>query len=227
MAVDAATAIAGPILDADAWRRLERLSRQLSRRRDEADDLLQDVMLAALEAGRCDEPWLQGVMRKRAAFVARSAVRRVRRETMACDMSGTAPDAGEADGPPRGGAGGPAMVVLLARLPPASRKVLLLALHGLGAGEIQWLLRTSQVAFRQRVATIRREFRRLPSALRDEIVATGAGASRSLQIDPRFGLRRRRLLAAARATSSAGGHDPDGHLLLFRSRAHVPVPPGN
>ena len=57
----------------------------MARRADEAEDLLQTILLAAVEAGRADlscpdnRRWLQGALRKRAAFDARSAVRRRQR----------------------------------------------------------------------------------------------------------------------------------------------------
>lgn len=228
MSSDAVHAPVLASLGADAWRRLERLSRQLSRRRDEADDLLQDVMLAALEAGRGDERWLQGVMRHRAAFMARGAVRRMRREVLAGESmqagAGRHDDvAASLDARMRD----PALVGLLARLPPASRRVLLLALHGLGAGEIQWLLRTSPAAFRQRVATIRRELRTLPAGMRDAIGDATPAPVHGMASDTHFGLRRRILVSAGSRLSSAGSHDPDGHLLLFKSPAHVSAPRGN
>lgn len=210
-----------PGLGRESWQRLERLARQVSRRADEAEDLVQDVLLAALEAGRSDDAWLYGTMRRRAAFLARGAVRRARREAAVA-----MPDATEADAPAGrhgpGGAGG--IALLLARLPPAARRVLLLALHGMGAGEIQWLLRTTPTAFRQRVATIRREFRRLPPEIRAGILADGSSTARAQPLDPRFGLRRRVLVAAGAGTSSAGSHDPDGHLLLLRRRPPASLP---
>ena len=66
---------------------LLRQAQRASRRPDEAEDLLQAVLLSAIEAGRCDlscpdnRRWLQGAIRKRAAFEARSAIRRRQRET--------------------------------------------------------------------------------------------------------------------------------------------------
>lgn len=228
MSSDAVHAPVPASLGADAWRRLERLSRQLSRRQDEAEDLLQDVMLAALEAGRGDERWLQGVMRHRAAFMARGAARRKSREALAGESmqagAGRRDDvAASVDARTRD----PALAGLLARLPPASRRVLLLALHGLGAGEIQWLLRTSPTAFRQRVATIRREFRTLPAGMRDAIADAMPVTAHGVASDTRFGLRRRILVAVGMQLSSAGSHDPDGHLLLFKSPAHVSALRGN
>jgi DNA-directed RNA polymerase specialized sigma24 family protein len=53
--------------------------------RHEAEDLVQDVLLAAIEKGRdCGDSsflrWAAGAVRNRARFVARTAVRRKRRE---------------------------------------------------------------------------------------------------------------------------------------------------
>ncbi|MEQ1610853.1 MAG: sigma factor [Hyphomonadaceae bacterium] len=64
-----------------AFADLRALARRASRRPDEADDLLQTALLAALESGRNDlaapeaRRWLSGVIRKRATFDARSAAR--------------------------------------------------------------------------------------------------------------------------------------------------------
>ena len=61
------------------------LAARRTRTPDEADDLVQDVLLIALEQGRAlDDPrfpaWAAGVLRRRALFVARTAGRRARRE---------------------------------------------------------------------------------------------------------------------------------------------------
>ncbi|MGF7006351.1 hypothetical protein [Aminobacter sp. BE322] len=65
---------------------LLRQARRASRRADEAEDLLQTVLVAAVEAGRTDlnkpenRRWLEGALRHGAAFDARTAIRRRRRE---------------------------------------------------------------------------------------------------------------------------------------------------
>src|SRR5688572_32304481 len=70
-----------------AYRDLLRIARRHSRRADEAEDLLQDALLDAVAAGRADlgnlgnRRWLAGVIRNRATLTARTAARRVRRET--------------------------------------------------------------------------------------------------------------------------------------------------
>ena len=56
---------------------------RLCRRADEADDLVQETLLAGVLAGRHDMPWLSGVLRRQAAMAARSGVRRRRREALA------------------------------------------------------------------------------------------------------------------------------------------------
>ena len=70
-------------MDLDLYRALRAQARRLVRRAEEADDLVQDALLAALEAGRSDPPWLAGVLRKQSAMTARSAIRRRRREASA------------------------------------------------------------------------------------------------------------------------------------------------
>ena len=69
-------------MDADAYRRLRAEARRHARRAVDADDLVQDALLIALELGRSDDPaWLAGVIRNQAAIQARSAILRRRRET--------------------------------------------------------------------------------------------------------------------------------------------------
>src|SRR5687767_9914640 len=70
-------------MDLDLYRELRAQARHLARRAEDADDLVQDALLAALEAGRSDRAWLAGVMRKQSAMTARSAIRRRRREATA------------------------------------------------------------------------------------------------------------------------------------------------
>ena len=47
---------------------------RLCRRADEADDLVQETLLAGLLAGRHDLPWLSGVLRRQAAMAAACAM---------------------------------------------------------------------------------------------------------------------------------------------------------
>ncbi len=180
---------------------LLRQARRAARRPDEAEDLLQTVLLSAIEAGRADlscpdnRKWLQGALRKRAAFDARAAVRRRHRETrwQAEPMASVA-----REDMPR------AFVVAL---PSALKTTALLALTGHTRQEIAWLLRLSDPALRQRIAEIRRRWRYAGGNQLEEL----SGLDGTLH----FGRIRRALLGPARRDGVLlASHDPDGHLFL-------------
>ncbi len=202
-------------MDLGIYRELRAQARRLTRRADEADDLVQDTLLAALEAGRSDAAWLSGTMRNRAAMAARGAARRRRREgAVASDGETGAGTQASSDPAP-----------LLRRLPPAARRVAVLALHGLSADEIRWILQLAPTAFRQRLTSIRRAIGALPEAQRAESLALAYARDPARSADLQFGLVRRALMAAMRGGAALGTHDHDGHLLLIR--AHDPAPGGN
>lgn len=73
----------------EAHRDLLRTARRLARSAEDARDLVQDALVIALASGLEDwssparRPWLRGVIRKRAAFLARGQLRRRRREALA------------------------------------------------------------------------------------------------------------------------------------------------
>jgi RNA polymerase sigma-70 factor (ECF subfamily) len=180
---------------------LLRQAQRASRRPDEAEDLLQAVLLSAIEPGRSDlscpdnRRWLRGAIRKRAAFEARSAIRRRLRETRwqaepaASATRGNMPSA------------------FVAMLPAALRTTALLALTGHTRQEIAWLLRLSDPALRQRIAEIRRRWRDVSADRLEEI----PGLDGTLH----FGSIRRALLGPARRDGVLlASHDPDGHLFL-------------
>lgn len=182
-----------------------RYARYASRRPDEAEDLLQTVLLAAMEAGRSDlhsqdnRRWVIGALRKRALFEARSAVRRRDRESASCV-------------PPAVSAGAevsPAHFVSL--LPRNLRTTALLALTGHTKAEIIWLLRLSDAALRQRIAGIRARW-----------IAAGGGAvgeMPGLAGTLEFGkIRQALLLPMRRREAFLASHDPDGHLFLVTSQ---------
>jgi RNA polymerase sigma factor (sigma-70 family) len=194
-------------MDLDDYRRLRSQARRHSRRPQDADDLVQDVLVAALEARRFDEPWLAGVLRNKAALAARGAVRRRRRETAPADAADT-----EAAIEPAATAH-----ALLARLPTAARRVAVLALHGLGADEIRWILGLTPAAFRQRVSRIRRHLGELPPQLRAEALALAYVRDPARSVDLQFGLVRRALKAALQRRAGLGTHDVDGHLIVIRA----------
>lgn len=181
---------------------LLRQAQRASRRPDEAEDLLQAVLLSAIEAGRSDlscpdnRRWLQGAIRKRAAFEARTAIRRRRRETRW--QAEPATSVAREDMP----------TTFVAALPAALRTTAFLALTGHTRREIIWLLRLSDPALRQRIAEIRRRWRDAGGNRLEEI----PGLDGALH----FGRIRRALLGPARRDGVLlASHDPDGHLFLL------------
>lgn len=204
-------------MDLALYRELHAQAKRLSRRADEADDLVQDALLAALEAGRSEPEWLAGVIRNRAAMAARSAVRRRRREA-ATAMDGASTHEASAAPDPQ---------PLLQRLPPAARRVAVLALHGLTAEEIRWILQLTPAAFRQRLTSIRKTIGAMPAEQRAESLALAYVRDPARTVELQFGLVRRALKSALRESAGVGTHDPDGHLLVIRGGAHVSPPGGN
>jgi RNA polymerase sigma-70 factor (ECF subfamily) len=164
---------------------------------------------------------LSGVLRRQAAFAARGGVRRRRRETAAA-LPGDDP-VDLVSGPPEHRAP-PAW---LATLPPSARRLALLALHGLSADEIRWILRIEPTAFRQRLTRIRRALALQTPELRAESLALAYLRDPARAVDLQFGLVRRALKAAMRVGEGLGTHDPDGHLVLIDARAHTSRRRGN
>lgn len=191
------------------FRDLHALARRVARRSDEADDLVQQAVLAALEAGRTDlsapetRRWLAGVIRNRAAFDARTSARRRRRETAWSDT--VSPQPASAD---------PALAdAVVKQLSPALRVTGLLALSGHTRQEIGWLLNLSDDALRQRISQLRKALARAEG----DQAAGPAGALA-------FGRIRRALLAPARRDQVfLASHDPDGHLFVV-SRSQIAIP---
>ena len=170
-------------------------ARRLARRPEEADDLLQSALLAALESGRTDlaspetRRWLSGVIRNRAAFDARTSARRRRRDSAW----------GEDVFPrtERGGGGSPRLrsetVGPAATLPNLSPSLRLTAL-------------------RQRISQLKRALDNAPAP---DAAPTGPLA---------FGRIRRALLGPARRENAfLASHDPDGHpFVVSGSHFHAP-----
>jgi DNA-directed RNA polymerase specialized sigma24 family protein len=183
---------------------LHAVARRYARRAEEADDLLQSALLAALESGRADlaapdtRRWIAGCMRNRAAFDARTAVRRKRRDAAWADDGPAAtpetppPDDAEA---------------ALQSLSPALRLTARLALTGHTRQEISWLLGLTDVALRQRISQIRRALDAAPlRAGAAEPALAGALA---------FGRIRDALYRQFRRPEAfLASHDPDGHLFV-------------
>ena len=195
-----------------AFADLHAQARRLARRPEEADDLLQSALLAALESGRTDlaapetRRWLSGVLRNRAAFDARTAARRKRRESRWLDAHGEPPPQATSIEPR-------AREASLPDLSPSLRLTALLALSGHTRPEIGWLLNLSDTALRQRISQLKRALASAPAP--DFADPDGRLA---------FGRIRRALLAPARrADAFLASHDPDGHLFVV-SRSQIPTP---
>lgn len=212
-------------MDRETCDRLYAQARRLTARPADVDDLVQETLLAALQAGRSDLPWLSGVLRNQAALQARSAVRRRRRESFEAAAQEGAVEEAASEAVDRGLV--PRIPDWLRRLPPASRKVAVLALHGLSAEEIRWLLGISPVAFRQRLTGIRKALAGLRPAERSESLALAYVRDPARSADLQFGLVRRALKAAMFGSDGLGTHDGDGHLLVIRTRAHTSGAGGN
>lgn len=181
---------------------LLRHARRASRRADEAEDLLQTVLVAAVEAGRTDlskpenRRWLEGALRHRAAFDARSAIRRRRRET---PFAVTACAPADRQGLP---------LRFVNTLPQGLRTTALLALTGHTRQEIAWLQRLADTALRQRISEIRRRWRAFDGGTIEDLPGLAGPLA--------FGRIRRSLLDAARQPGALlASHDPDGHLFVI------------
>lgn len=214
-------------MDIALYRRLRSTARRHARDAADADDLVQDALRIALEEGRAaidatSMPWLSGVIRHRAAMQARSAIRRRRREAASAPSTDDA--APPVDALPDAAPGAQA---LFARLPPAARRVAVLALHGLAADEIRWILGIGDTAFRQRLTRIRKTLGALPPVQRAEAMALAYVRDPARSVDLQFGLIRRALKVALAGCDGLGSHDPDGHLLVVRTRAHTSPGGGN
>jgi RNA polymerase sigma-70 factor (ECF subfamily) len=188
----------------EAYRAILRTARRFARSEAEACDLVQDALVVALSRGFDDwssperRGWLLGVVRRRAAFLFRTQVRRRRREQASDGFA--EPGAGAFSFRPE----------FLASLPRSLRAVAVLASADLCAAEIRWLLGLTDTALRRRLSTLRALVRAeaetplMPP--REAPLALG-----SLRAPLLASLRRRQGWALAT-------HDPDGHAILLRSQ---------
>lgn len=192
---------------------LRRCAYRHSRVDYEAEDLLQDVLVLAIEKGRAItdpgfEAWARGAMRNHARFVARTAGRRRRREA-----SWEAPCAAPQPLPRFSGA-------FLTTLPPALRIVAHLVNLELTRAEIMHLLGLRDAAFRQRLSGLRRAFK-----------ARGADVEFSATplVSRHSGPARRALKQSLRteAPRAFAIRDPDGMPVFFSRGDHSPGGHGN
>jgi DNA-directed RNA polymerase specialized sigma24 family protein len=172
--------------------------------RHEAEDLVQDVLLSAIEKNRdCGDPsflpWASGAIRNRARFAARTAVRRKRREhayAVTYERSAHSlprfPD------------------TFIITLPRSRRVVALLINLGMGRAEIAYLLGLSDMAMRQRIAGVRKAFADF----------AGDAESDPYASFPANGLARRGLKASLpkRGERRFAVRDPDGTPIYFSSQ---------
>lgn len=189
-----------------AWQELLGAARRHSRLAHEAEDIVQEALLAAIEAGRSDftDPqnrrWTHGVIRNQARLQARSAVRRKTR-----DAAYAAPAADDGPAPSERAA----LFVWVRSLPASLRGVAAIALTGHTRAEIRAALAISDTALRQRLSALRRVAREA------RLDTPGfAGLAPGLA----HGVLRRRLPGTLAARKAAfGTYDPDGNLLIFRT----------
>lgn len=178
-------------------------ARRHARHTGEAEDIVQEVLLAAVAAGREDyanpanRRWMAGAIRRRAAFDARSAARRRHREARWQAERST-----DQPGDP-----GPAFQEMLSGLPPSLRVLAALALSGHSRPEILYLLGLSDPALRQRIRQLRKALAR--SAIPMPIGSPGLG------LDLDYGRLRDRMAPMLRVHGGLlASHDPDGHIFL-------------
>ena len=202
--------MSGEGISSQTLRRLHRLAERLARRSEEADDLVQDALLAALNQKRdWDEKrflaWASGVIRHRAMFLARTAGRRRRRDTNYA-VETTSPAPPHARLPTQ----------FIDSLPPSLQTIALLANAGLGRVEIAHLLGISDAALRKRISDLRRAWRE-----------SGAEPDLSLPVPqhrPPCGLLRRSLRSALQKLPAArfAIADPDGHEIFLGCAHKIP-----
>ncbi|MGP1274396.1 MAG: RNA polymerase sigma factor [Caulobacterales bacterium] len=190
------------------YARLLNTARRHARLAHEAEDIVQDAMLAAFEAGRSDldDPanrlWLNGVIRNQARMRARGAMRRKSREAVLAPETFADTERDRAD---------MTLGAWVAGLPRALRPVAALVLTGHTRAEIRSALGLADTALRQRLQNLKRAAK-----------ASGieAGALLALRPDLAHGVLRRGLLdVVSRRQATFATYDPDGNLLVFRTPA--------
>jgi RNA polymerase sigma-70 factor (ECF subfamily) len=200
-------------ISAQSLRQLRRMASRRAHSVEEADDLVQDVLIAALETGRdCDGPqffaWASGVLKHRALFLARSAGRRRRRDAnFAMDVVEAALPT-SARSLPR---------AFVESLPLAVRTVAWLVNVGLGRAEIAVVLGISDLALRQRISVLRKAWKM--SRAHHDFIEPPRWAR------PPCGLLRRSLKTtiAKLPSGRAAIADPDGHGIFLKVAHDLPV----
>lgn len=210
------------------------MARRFVRTDEDAHDLAQDALMFALSRGFDDwsaparRAWLHGVMRRHAAFVARTEGRRKRREQVTDEQSAKGQQGAHYQQSAHGQQGEqgerkPAAwtwsPTFLAALPPSLRAVALLASADLCAAEIGWLLQLEPTTLRTRLSALRR------AVHAESDVPTLPAPEPPLTL----GQRRAPLLASLKRLpgQALATHDPDGHTIVLRFVAHKNGAHGN
>jgi RNA polymerase sigma-70 factor (ECF subfamily) len=193
----------------DLYRDIVKSARRHAHRPADAVDLAHDVILSALRHGVSDwdapsrRAWIAGALRRHAAFVARTEIRRRRRE--------------HSFAPPRAASGVAWSDAFLASLTPSVRRTAVLLAAGMTRRETAYVLGISDDAFRQRLTALRRAARGHPAAV------TGRAPA---PLDLAVGRLRRWLLGSVRRDPAVvlATHDPDGHLIVVRKNRSRTTP---
>lgn len=203
--------------------RLVRLARRHGRRRDDDEDLAHDLIVAALRRGLAldDDHFtrsLGGAARRHAAFVARSSVRRHRRDARLVrtdhdddDDDGAVDDDDDVVRTP------------LAKLSPALLTTLVLLRAGLDKAEICAVCGITDAALRKRLQGLRAAapIEALPLPSLPASTARFARRTSSLALLQALSRARPKKASSSTAATSAATsfaiHDPDGHGLIFGS----------
>jgi DNA-directed RNA polymerase specialized sigma24 family protein len=194
---------------------------RLSRNAADADDAVQETLLASIQNDRYDMPWLYGVLQKQVAMQIRTKIRRRRREDSVVD------DLRLSNEEDTDTSSNHHVFELIRRLPKALRQVAVLAIHGLNAEEIRYLLGIAPAAFRQRLTVIRKSLGKLSDEQSREALAMAYVREPHRSIELQLGLIRRALKAILCGNHCLGTHDLDGHLIIIRRDAHTFAPHGN
>lgn len=197
-------------------RKLRRIASRWARSAAEADDLVQDALVVAVESARAfDSPqfyaWASAVIRRRALFVARTEGRRRRRDANFAVDAAYAMSPSDALSLPR---------AFVDSLSPSLQTVALLVNSGLGREEIASVLRISDMSLRQRISSLRKAWQK-------------HGFEAGISDPPRrsrppCGLQRRVLKGMVMTAPNArfAIADPDGHAILI-GIAHISNGCGN
>lgn len=199
---------------------LNQLARKYTRRIEETDDLVQDLLLEAVRQEKdftADHfmAWAHGVLRNRAAFIVRTEERRRKREK-AVQEKRDDPDQYRPAFPES----------FTGNLSPSLQITARLINCGLNQKEIEYLLGISSQTLRQRFTALRKKWTVF-------LEATGSGPEYSKEPvrDPfDIGLLRRSLKKSFHGNPDKmiGSFDPDGHLFIVRSdSSHKKSPGGN